>query len=236
VLLCSRPNESPSATLKKEFCGRVHPHEQLGLVPVKPFDERKTRKRVLPVLNNHKKWLEKFKQEVHDSKEQEEREKEKAAKRLERIKQEGKEERERATLPEAPPQPAETTPPPPAVAASAHKKKEKPAWARTAAEVEKAGEEEVDELLDFFGSGEVGELKDYISDNEVKKILVELRDKVEKIKQEENWKAERQQMMEREREERQKEEKEGKDDILSRISKQSGGQSVASQRTAERVE
>jgi hypothetical protein len=159
---------------------------------------------------------------------------------LERIKQEGKEEREKATLSESTPQPAETNPAPPqaqpAVATSAHKKKEKPAWARTAAEVEKAGEEEVDELLDFFGSGEVGELKDYISDNEVKKILVELRDKVEKIKQEENWKAERQQMMEREREDRQKEEKEGKDDILSRISKQSGGQSVASQRTVERVE
>lgn len=61
--------------------------EQLGLVPVKQFDERKTKKRVLPVLNNHKKWLENFKKEVHDQKDQEEKEKEKAVQRLEKIKQ-----------------------------------------------------------------------------------------------------------------------------------------------------
>lgn len=67
----------------------MHPHEQLGLVPVKQFDERKTRKRVLPVLNNHKKWLEHFKKDLHDQKEQEEKEKEKVLQRLEKIKQEG---------------------------------------------------------------------------------------------------------------------------------------------------
>jgi len=59
----------------REFCGRVTPHDQLGLVPVKKFDEKKVHKRVLPVLNNHKKWLEKFKQDIHDQKEQEEQEK-----------------------------------------------------------------------------------------------------------------------------------------------------------------
>jgi uncharacterized damage-inducible protein DinB len=74
----------------------VFAREQLGLVPVKQFDERKTKKRVLPVLNNHKKWLENFKKEVHDQKDQEEKEKEKAVQRLEKIKQEGNQERERA--------------------------------------------------------------------------------------------------------------------------------------------
>ncbi len=67
----------------------MHPHEQLGLVPVKQFDERKTRKRVLPVLNNHKKWLDHFQKSLQEQKEEEEKEKEKAAQRLERIKQEG---------------------------------------------------------------------------------------------------------------------------------------------------
>jgi hypothetical protein len=42
---------------------------------VKRFDEKKVHKRVLPVLNNHKKWLDKFKKDIHDQKEQEELEK-----------------------------------------------------------------------------------------------------------------------------------------------------------------
>jgi len=52
----------------REFCGRVNPAEQIGLVPVKQYDEHKTRKRVLPVLNNHKKWLENFKKDIHKHK------------------------------------------------------------------------------------------------------------------------------------------------------------------------
>lgn len=57
----------------RDFCARVFPHEQLGLVPVKEYDEHKTKKRVLPVLNNHKKWLQKFKKDVHDKKQEEEK-------------------------------------------------------------------------------------------------------------------------------------------------------------------
>lgn len=41
------------------------------------------------MLNNHKKWLEHFKKDLHDQKEQEEKEKEKVLQRLEKIKQEG---------------------------------------------------------------------------------------------------------------------------------------------------
>jgi len=51
-------------------------------VPVKQYDERKTKKRVLPVLINHKKWLEQFKKEVHDQKNMEEEEQARTAKRL----------------------------------------------------------------------------------------------------------------------------------------------------------
>ena len=41
----------------REFCGRVFAHEQLGWGPAKQYDEHKTKKRVLPILNKHKKWL-----------------------------------------------------------------------------------------------------------------------------------------------------------------------------------
>lgn len=52
-------------TLKfRPFCGRVNVREQIGLVPTKQYGEHKTRKRQLPVLNNHKKWLEKFKHQI----------------------------------------------------------------------------------------------------------------------------------------------------------------------------
>lgn len=57
------------------------------------------------MLNNHKKWLEHFKKEVHEQKEQEEKEKEKVIQRLEKIKQEGYQEREKAkNAPETLPQ------------------------------------------------------------------------------------------------------------------------------------
>ncbi len=116
----------------------MSPHEQLGLVPVKQFDERKTRKRVLPVLNNHKKWLDGFKRELQEQKQEEEREKERAAQRLEKIKQEGQQERERLKNnpdpnPNSNSKPEQPTPVKlPEI--NPHKKKEKPAWAKTAQE------------------------------------------------------------------------------------------------------
>jgi hypothetical protein len=48
----------------RDFCARVYAHEQLGVGPVKQYDEHKTKKRVLPVLNSHKKWLESFKKDI----------------------------------------------------------------------------------------------------------------------------------------------------------------------------
>lgn len=84
----------------------MFPHEQLGLVPVKQFTEKKTKKRVLPVLNNHKKWLEQFKKDVKEHKEEEEREKERAVERLEKIKQEGKQRDSTTNSPVKEPAPA----------------------------------------------------------------------------------------------------------------------------------
>lgn len=93
----------------------------------------------------------------------------------------------------------------------------------------------MDELIDFFNSEEKDELKDYVSDEEVKKLLLDLKGKIEKLKEQEDWKTNQLRKMAEDKAQ-QAEKQEEKDDVLSRISKQSAAQSVASQKTAERVE
>jgi hypothetical protein len=93
----------------------------------------------------------------------------------------------------------------------------------------------VDELIDFFNTEEKTELKDYVSDDEVKRLLVDLKSKIEKLKEQEDWKGAQMRKIEQDRS-REEQKQEEKDDVLSRISRQSAAQSVASQKTAERVE
>lgn len=85
-------------------------------------------------------------------------------------------------------------------------------------------------MIDFFNTeqGE-GELKDYVSDNEVKSIMVELKQKIEKLKEQQDWKEEQ---VKRLQERKEEDDRSQKDDVLSRISRQSDGRSVASQKTA----
>ena len=74
-----------------------------------------------------------------------------------------------------------------------------------------------------------------VSDGDVKNILTELKNKIEKLKEQENWRKDQLKKMEEEKNNKE-EPKEKDDDILSRISKQSGAQSISSQKTAERVQ
>lgn len=67
----------------------------------------------------------------------------------------------------------------------------------------------------------------------MKSILVDLKGKIEKLKEQEDW---RKDQLKRIEEKRVDSSNEGdKDDVLSRMSRQSGGQSVSSNKTAERV-
>ena len=67
----------------------------------------------------------------------------------------------------------------------------------------------------------------------MKSILVDLKGKIEKLKEQEDW---RKDQLKRIEEKRVNTSNEGdKDDVLSRMSRQSGGQSVSSNKTAERV-
>ena len=62
---------------------------------------------------------------------------------------------------------------------------EKPVWAMTKEAAEQNEDKQVDELLDFFQQNDVS---DFSQDDEIKKLLVHLKDKVEKLKESENWK------------------------------------------------
>ena len=67
----------------------------------------------------------------------------------------------------------------------------------------------------------------------MKSILVDLKGKIEKLKEQEDW---RKDQLKRIEEKKVDSSNEGdKDDVLSRMSRQSGGQSVSSNKTAERV-
>ena len=46
-------------------------------------------------------------------------------------------------------------------------------------------DKEVDELLDFF---EHNQVSDFSQDDEIKNLLVNLKEKIENMRQEENWK------------------------------------------------
>lgn len=65
------------------------------------------------------------------------------------------------------------------------KKKEKPAWAQTEAQVEQQQQEEEDELLNFF---ETTNVEEFINDTEVTTIMKALKEKIDAMKKEENWK------------------------------------------------
>lgn len=65
------------------------------------------------------------------------------------------------------------------------KKNDKPVWAMTKQQVEENEDKEVDDLLDFF---ENNNLKDYSEDDQVKNLLSSLKDKIDKMKQADDWK------------------------------------------------
>ena len=65
----------------------------------------------------------------------------------------------------------------------------------------------------------------------MKNILTEIRSKIEKLKEQEDWRKEELKKIEEDKISNADRSKD-KDDVLSRISRQSGAQSISSQRTA----
>ena len=65
------------------------------------------------------------------------------------------------------------------------KKNEKPLWAMTKEAVEDTEDKEVEDLLDFFEQNQVAS---FSQDEEIKVLLSSLKGKIEKMKEEDNWK------------------------------------------------
>ena len=201
-------------------------------------------------MEKHKKWLNEFKGSIQKTKEEIDEKTKKEEEKFKKIREQAEADRERARkMKEEYNQTAtqvlnvldEKAPPAPAGELTADnlrrldaanekkefKKKEKPVWAMTKEQVEDNEDKEVDELLDFFENNNVN---DFSADDEVKDLLANLKQKIEKMKEGDNWKEKE---VERIREARKdRPEREGEDDKYSQFSVgNSEGKSVASEKT-----
>ena len=206
VMLCNRPND-PGATVKQQgkgpFISRVTPLEQLGLTPSLKVTVRRAKGRNLEILNRHKKWLLQLQQrktqltEVDQKKaldDQEKRRKiaEQAAKKRQLIL--GQEDAPKASPPPENPVSTLRNSPPAApvkklttenLRAHTREMDRKPKWALTQEAAVEQEEAEVDDLLDFANSLDYDEI---INDLEVRQALEILKDRVEELKQDQDWK------------------------------------------------
>jgi len=202
VMLCNRPND-PGTVVRRQgkgpFISRVAPAEQLGLTPTLKVGVRRAQGRNLEILNRHKKWLLQLKQrksqltdeEQKKAAEEEERRKriaEQAAKKRQLIR--GQEETPSKASPEPANLPAD---PEPAIKkltsdnlrVHTREIEKKPKWALTQEAAVEEEEAEVDGLLDFANSLDYDEI---INDLEVRQALEILKDRVEELKQDQDWK------------------------------------------------
>jgi hypothetical protein len=205
-------------------------------------------------LEKHKKWLSEFKGGIQKTREELDEKAKREEEKFRKIREQAEADRERARkMKEEYNQAAtqvlnvldEKTPPPPSGELTADnlrrldalndrkergdfKKKEKgdkPVWAMTKEQVEESEEKEVDELLDFFESNNVN---DFSEDQEVKNLLANLKLKIEKMKETDDWKEKEVERIKQQKEERRNE---GEEDKYSQFSVNSEGRSVASEKT-----
>lgn len=95
--------------------------------------------------------------------------------------------------------------------------------------MDQSEDKEVDELLDFF---ENNEIEDFSQNEEIKHLLVNLKDKIEKMKADENWKEREAERMQKAKEARNRPQEDQEDDKYSNFHvANSEGKSVASEKT-----
>lgn len=183
VMLCNRPNDptdKPQRDGPVPFISRVTVKEQLGLNPptklvVKPVQP----KRSLEILSRHKLWLSQLqKQKELELQKSQESEKLKQ-KKLKKMKK-------KYNKPENPPKSeAKIT----EKNLKTLESESKPKWAMTQEEAEKVEEQqqekEVDQLLQFVNELDYDK---FISDLEVRQALEIVKERVEEIKKDKEWK------------------------------------------------
>jgi len=217
VMLCTRPNENIGVVKERPFVSRVDPKGQVGINPVKKLQAHMAVKKVNPVLQRHRQWLNEFKERMRMKKDDEEMKEQHDRERFERI-------RDQAILPRSISQDRETDP---RDASSAEKntsagkgpsqanqqdqsspqnvpkkhneekaaksvgkkkqKQEKPKWAYTEKEVVDEEDQDVDDLLEFTNNLDYDK---YIDDIEVKHMITALKNRINDLnnKAEDDWK------------------------------------------------
>lgn len=216
-MLCTRPNENIGVTKERPFVSRVDPKGQIGINPVKKPHTQAPVKKINPVLQRHRQWLNEFKEKMHGKKMSEEMREQQERERFERLREQAilqrglsydntEETRDAATTEKekspakgssqanqqdqsSPQNPPKKHEEEKPVKSVTKKKenKEKPKWAYTEKQVKEEEEQDVDELLEFTNNLDYDK---YIDDIEVKHMIAALKNRIDDIKgkEEEEWK------------------------------------------------
>jgi myosin heavy subunit len=199
VMLCNRPND-PSDKPQREgptpFISRVTVKEQLGLNPATKQAQVLVRpKKTLEILNRHKQWLFQLQKQKDDN----------LQKELERTKiqevkiQKMKKKYSTSKKPEESSDPSKESPDQikePSKPSKSEKlteknlktleKEAKPKWALTQEQAEELEELEVDDLLQYVNDLDYDK---FIEDLEVRQALEIVKERVEEIKKDKEWKT-----------------------------------------------
>ena len=217
VMLCNRPNDPadrPAREGPAPFISRVTVKEQLGINPaLKQVENLQRPKKTLEILNRHKQWLfqlqkqkeEDIQKEIEKSRAQEEKLKKMKKKysggrnqeedktrnqgsapdtlddalRPEEILKESKEPNVKPEKPEKKVKLTEKT-------LKQLEKDSKPKWALTKEQAEEMEELEVDDLLEYVQGLDYDK---FIEDLEIRQALEIVKERVEEIKKDKEWKA-----------------------------------------------
>ena len=219
VMLCNRPNEfgqvqKPERQGKAPFISRVDPKEQIGLNPTKKIiNVPEKKKDSNSILTRHKRYLKMLQEkklieklenenEENQKKETMKKFKEQTAQQRKKIKNLKTDKQENATTANKKENPEEEKK---AVAkltkenlarneeqysqkskASKKADKKKPAWAKTEQQLKQEEDEEIDDLIEFAYDLDY---EKYMEDLEVRQALALIKERVEEIKKDEEWRT-----------------------------------------------
>jgi hypothetical protein len=194
VMLCNRPNdpsEKPQRDGPEPFISRVTVKEQLGInPPIKLVQTAQKPKRTLEILQRHKQWLSQLQKQKEDIAVKEQENLKAKEEKLQKMKKKYKTKKEpkvktaepnnkkNENLTEKNLKKLESE-------ASEKGQKEKPKWAMTEKEAENHEEKEVDDLLKFVQDLDYDSI---INDLEVRQALEIVKERIEEIKRDKEWK------------------------------------------------
>ncbi|OMJ67499.1 hypothetical protein SteCoe_35323 [Stentor coeruleus] len=194
VMLCNRPNDpsdKPQRDGPEPFISRVTVKEQLGInPPIKLIQTTQKPKRTLEILKRHKQWLSQLQKQKEDIAVEEQKNLKAKEQKLQKMKKKYKtnkepkaktaeaNEKKSQNLTEKSLKKLESEP-------NEKGQKEKPKWAMTEKEAEIHEEKEVDDLLKYVQDLDYESI---INDLEVRQALEIVKERIEEIKRDKEWK------------------------------------------------